>query len=90
MDVSGNTQFQDLVESLKHNKGIKGLGKYVEHILTALNTLEKQKVKKVMDCLEIRYGRTRLEKFEELVTDYVKFREDDYEDEDYLQVILEF
>ena len=32
-----------------------------------------------------------MEKLEELVTDYVKFREDDYENEDdLLQVMLEF
>ena len=60
MDVPENTQFQDLVESLKHNKDIKGLAKYVgEHILTTLNTVVKQKVKEVIDHLEIRYGRTR-------------------------------
>ena len=91
MDVPENTQFQDLVESFKHNKDIKGLAKYVgEHILTTVNTVEKQKVK-VIDCLEIRYGQTRLEKLEELLTGYVKFREDDYDDEDdLLQVMLEF
>ena len=62
-DVPENTQFQDLVESFKHHKDIKGLAKYVgEHIRTTLNTVEKYKVKEVMDCLEIRYGRTRLEK----------------------------
>ena len=87
-----SNQFQDLMESLKHNKDIKGLAKYVEeHILTTLNTVEKQKVKEVIDCLEIRYGQTRLEKLEELLTGYVKFREDDYDDEDdLLQVMLEF
>ena len=46
-----------------------------------MNTVEEQKVK-VIDCLEIRYGQTRLEKLEELLTGYVKFREDDYDDED--------
>ena len=50
MDVPENTQFQDLVESLKHKKYIKGLAKYVgEYILTTLNTVEKQKVKEVID-----------------------------------------
>ena len=45
----------------------------------------------MIDCLVIRYGRTRLETLEELVTDYIKFREDDYEDDDdLLQVMLEF
>ena len=68
---------------MKHNKDIKGLAKYVgEHILTTLNTVEKQKAKVVIECLEVRYRQIRLEKLKELVTDYVKFREDDYEDED--------
>ena len=80
------------MESLKHIKDIKGLPKYVgEHILTTLNTVEKQKVEKMIDCLDIRYGWTRLEKLGELVTDYIKSRKDDYKDEgDLLQVILEF
>ena len=48
-------------------------------------------MKEVIDCLEIRYGWTGLERLEELVSDYIKFREDDYEDEyDLLQVMLEF
>ena len=48
-------------------------------------------MKEVIDCLEIRYGQTKLEKLEELVTAYVKFGEDDYDDEDILlQVKLEF
>ena len=70
------------MESFKHNKDIKGLAKFLgEDILTTVNTVEKQKVK-VIDCLEIRYGQTILEKLEELLTGYVKFREDDYDDED--------
>ena len=61
------------------------------HILTTLTTVERQKIMDVIDCLEIRYGRTRLEKFEELVTDYMNFREHYYKDkDDLLQVMLEF
>ena len=41
--------------------------------------------------MEISYRQTRVEKLEELVSDYIKFREDDYEDEDdLLQMMLEF
>ena len=73
-DVPENTQFQALAEYLKHHKDIKGLAKYVEeHILTTRNTVEKQKMKDVVDYLKIRYRQTKLEKLEELVTDYVKF-----------------
>ena len=46
-------QFQDLVESLKVNKEIKGPEKFVsEHVLTTLSTPEKQKVKEIIVCLE--------------------------------------
>ena len=49
MDIPESTQFQDLVESLKMNKEVKGLAKYVgEHILPVLNTVECQKSKEVM------------------------------------------
>ena len=67
-DVPESTKFQDLVESLKLNKEVKGLANYVsKHILTTLNTLEKHKIKEVIECLETRYGRTRKENLEDLV-----------------------
>ena len=41
-DIPESTKFEDLVESLKQNKEIRGLPKYVsEHVLTTLNTVEK-------------------------------------------------
>ena len=63
-NVLESTQFQDLVESLRVNKEVKGLAKCVgKHILTTLNTVEKKhKIKEVIECLEKRYGRTRLKK----------------------------
>ena len=43
-----------------------------------------------MECLETRYRRTRLEKLEELVSEWMKFLEDDYENEDdLLQAMIE-
>ena len=42
-----------------------------EHVLTTLSTPEKQKVKEIIACLEERYGGTRLEKMEELVSDWI-------------------
>ena len=63
VDVPINTQYQDLVKSLKVNKDVKGLAKYVgEQILPVLSTQEQQTVKEVIDCLKKKYGRTRLEK----------------------------
>ena len=51
----------------------------------------KHKVKKFIVCLEKRYSRTRLQKLEELVIEYIRLRGDDHHDEDdLLQVMLEF
>ena len=48
------------MESLKSNKEMKGLEKFEsEHVLTTLNTPEKQRIDEVIKCLEDRYGRTR-------------------------------
>ena len=81
-DVPENTKFQDLVETLKDNKVIKGLGKYVgEHILKALNTVETQTVAQVVAILKRKYGRTRMENLEELIMDWLAFKGNDYEDE---------
>ena len=47
-------------------------------------------MKEIIACLEERYGRTRLEKMEELVLDWIGFRDDDYEDEgDFLHAMEE-
>ena len=68
------------------------MAKYVsKHILKTLNTVEKQKIKKVVECLEIRYDRGWLEKLEKVVLEWIEFREDDYDHEnDLLQAIIEF
>ena len=85
VDVPDNTQFQDLVELLKLNKDLKVLRKCVsEHILTVLDTVDKQEIGEVMECLKKCYGRTRLEKIEKLIVKWINFREDDFDDEDYL------
>ena len=40
-DIPVNTQYKDLLESLKINQEVKGLAKYMgEHILRILNTEE--------------------------------------------------
>ena len=60
-DVSEGVRYQDVIESLKMNKEIEGLAKYVgEHILTKLDTVEKWKVKKITELLKLRYGRTMI------------------------------
>ena len=49
-DVPETIQFQDLIKSLKINKNMKGLSRYVgEHILSSLNNVEKQKIKEIIE-----------------------------------------
>ena len=78
-----NAQYQDLVESLKINKEVKGLAKYVDkYYLPVLNTKECQTVKDAIECLEKKYERTRFENLEELVADWLKVKGNDFDDED--------
>ena len=59
------------------------MAKYVgEHILPVLTTQECQTVKEVIGLLDKKYGRTSLKKLEELVSDCLKFRGNDFDDED--------
>merc|ERR1712240_728276 len=49
-DVSEAVRFQDVIVSLKTNKEIEGLAKYVgEHVTAKLDTIEKHKVKEITD-----------------------------------------
>ena len=53
--------------------------------------MEKQIIKEVVDCLKERFWRTRLEQIKVLVLEYIKFKDDDYENEyDLLQAMIEF
>ena len=82
-DLSEAVRYQDVIESLKTNKEIEGLAKYVgEHIIGKLDTIEKQKVKEIIELLNIKYGRTRLEELEELMEDWIKFNFNEHESEE--------
>ena len=66
-DIPEHVKYADLVESLKTNKEIKGIQKYIgEHILPILETKEDQTLKKVLNILTLKYGHTRVEKIEGL------------------------
>ena len=53
-DVSEAVRFQDVIESLKMNKKIEGLAKYVrEHVIVRLYTIEKHKVKEIIELLKL-------------------------------------
>ena len=67
-------RYQEVIESLKMNKEIEGLAVYIgEHIIGKLDTTEKQTVKNLVELLDIKYGRTRLEELEEMMEDWIKF-----------------
>ena len=52
-DVTEAVRYQDVIESLKVNKEIEGLAKYVEeHVITRLDTIERHKVKEIVDLLK--------------------------------------
>merc|ERR1712243_381362 len=66
-EIPEHVKYADLIESLKTNTQIKGLPKYVgEHVLLVLETKVDQTFKKVLEILILKYGRTRVEKIEEL------------------------
>ena len=82
-DLSEAVRYQDVIESLKVNKEIEGLAKYVgEHVIGKLDTIEKQKVKEIIELLNLKYGRTRLEELEELMEDWIKFNFNEHESEE--------
>ena len=88
-DVPEYMKFHDLIEELKKNKDIKGLQRYVtEHILPVLIKKTDQTLEKVVELLDVKYGRSRTEKVEEAVEDLLKFREDQFEDDEDLMIAM--
>ena len=81
-EIPEHVKYADLVENLKTNKEIKGLQKYVgEHILPILESKEDQTIKKVLEILPLKYGRTRVKKIEDFIDDWSKFKDDHHEDD---------
>ena len=77
------------MEELKKNKDIKGIQKYVaDHMITVLIKKMDQTIHKVIELLDAKYGWSRTEKVEDVIEDYLKFREDQYEDDDELILAL--
>ena len=76
-DVPEFVKYHDFIESLKTNKDIKGLPRYVgEHILPVLEKETDQTNKEVIELLDVKYGRTPTEKVEECVEYLLKLKED--------------
>ena len=69
-EIPEHVKYTDLIESLKTNKDIKGLQKYVgEHVLPVLETKVDQTLKKVLEILILKYSHTRVEKIEDFMED---------------------
>ena len=82
-------KFHDFIEELKKNKDIKGLQRYVtEHILPVLIKKTDQTLENIVELLDVKYRRSRTEKVEEAIEDLLKFREDQYEDDDELMLAM--
>ena len=67
------------MDELQKNKETKEIQKYVaEHIIPVLINKTDQTLEKVVGLLDIKYGWSRTEKVEDVIEDYLKFREDQY------------
>ena len=83
--INEDVKYHDLMEDLKKYKDIKGIQKYVaEHVIPVLVRQQDQTLEKVIGLLDVKYGWSRTEKVEDVIEDYLKFREDQYEDDDEL------
>ena len=60
-DVPPNTVYQDFVENLMLNKDIRRLPQFVgEHVVSVLEKKKNKTVRKVIELLDVKYGRTRI------------------------------
>ena len=76
-DVLEHVKYHDLMEELKKNIEIKGIQRYVaEHIIPVLINVENQTLDKVVGLLDVKYGRSRTEKVEDVIEDYLKLKEE--------------
>ena len=81
-EIPEHIKYADLIESLKTNTQIKGLPKYVgEDVLPVLETKVDQTLKKVLEILILKYGRTRVEMIEDFMEDWSNFKDDQYGDD---------
>ena len=56
--------------------------------MPVLEKKQDQTVKKVIELLDVKYGRTRIEKVEECVKDWLEFKEEQFEEEDELLLAM--
>ena len=76
-DIPEYIKYADLMESLNTNKEVKGLPRFVgEHMLPVLERKQDQLVKRVLEILQSKYGRTQMEKVKEYVKNWLDYKED--------------
>ena len=59
-----------------------------EHVIPVLVNKTDQTLEKVIGLLYVKYSQSRTEKVEDVIDDYLKFREDQYEDDDELILVM--
>ena len=76
-EVTEADKYHELIEDLKKNKEILGLSQYVnDQIIETCNEEKEQNIKRIIDVLRAKYGRTELEKLEKLWDYFVNFKID--------------
>ena len=88
-EIPEYVKYHEFLESLKTDKDIKGLPRYIgEYVLPILEAKEDQTIKKALDILNRKYGQLRTERIEKCVDDIIKFREDLYEEDNKLMLAM--
>ena len=65
--VSEVDKYHELIEDLKKNKEIEGLAQYVnDQIVETCNDEKEQNIKRILEILKDKFGKTELEKIEQL------------------------
>ena len=88
-DYPEYVKYQVLMESLKTSKNVKGLPRYVgEHVLLVLGKKTDHMIAKFLDLLSLKYERTKTEKIQEIMEDWLNFKDDQFEDNGKLLLAL--
>merc|ERR1712112_494060 len=83
-------KYQDVIESLKQNKEISGLEKYMgEHVYSALDTEERQTIAQLIAMLKRKYGKTKTGEVKEVVLEWINFIANEHEEEEEFLLAME-
>ena len=74
-DLNENCRFQLLMEVLRKNNSLNGLGTYLNtKVVEELRNTSKQTIENVVKALDEKYLRTKPERFQELVKEILDFK----------------